>query len=92
MKLKAISVAAAMKEIEVATWNWSDIVVVFVHIIREKTATENEEMTSEALRDNEKEVERVIYKAEEFLKKLHKVEAGNRLKEIVKMTEQKLKK
>jgi len=49
-------------------------------------------MTSEALRDNEKEIERVIYKAEEFLKKLHKVEAGNRLKEIVKMTEQKLKK
>jgi len=49
-------------------------------------------MTSEALRDDEKEIERVIYKAEEFLKKLHEVETGNRLKEIVKMTEKKSKK
>lgn len=48
-------------------------------------------MTSEALRDDEKDVESAIYKTEEFLKKLPEVETDNRLKEIVKMTEKKSK-
>lgn len=90
-ELKAISVAAAMGEIEVATWNWSDIAAAFVRIIRGKTATEDEEMASEALRDGGKEVERAVYKAGESLKKLHEVGAGNRLEEIVKMAEKKSK-
>jgi hypothetical protein len=60
--------------------------------LREHSETENEEMTSRVLRDNEQEVEKVIYNAEKTLKKLHEIEANNRLKEIIKMTEKKSKK
>ncbi len=91
ISLKSIVVADAATTLEVATWNEIDVVVVFDRIVRGKYRAEDAEMTSEALRDDEKDVESAIYKIEEFLKKLPEVETDNRLKEIVKMTEKKSK-
>ncbi len=91
ISLKSIVVADAATTLEVATWNEVDVVVAFDHIVRGKYRAGDAEMTSEALRDDEKDVESAIYKTEEFLKKLPEVETDNRLKEIVKMTEKKSK-
>ncbi len=89
--LKSIVVTDAVGTLEVATWNEGDVVAAFGRILRGKSQTEDVEMASEALRDDGKDVESAIYKAEESLKKLHEVETGNRLEEIVKMAEKKSK-
>lgn len=91
ISLKLIVVTIAVRTLEVATWNEINVVIIFDRILREKSQTEDVEMTSEALRNSEKYVESAIYKAEEFLKKLHEIEIDNRLKEIIKMIEKKSK-